>query len=401
MVNRGVSPVIGVVIMVGVTILIFSLASVQLMSLVDNDESTPAVSSHYIEQSGECTITFEVLRSSDNINKFVLNGDGINQKFTTKNNIWMKDINVQKGRLYLKAITKSDEEQILHTENIVPDSKTCSGLLYIGNGNIFNIQTKSVTSYDSNPQVIGPPRVNYISDSTNNLPIVDQSGNLKVINRKGSSKLLVNSSELGNPRTQKSRMSVSTWKNGEDKAIYYVSEDKKIYKVGSNGNSQIVKNPNNGANAVVGDSDVDDDSQNELVFADGSQQLRYIEKNGDVKQLDDGQLGSNNGIGATNSFPDFTSDGSERVIAVDGGNDIILVNDFESEIKIQNADAKKAPITSTDIDLDGRDEILYTDKSTGKINYVDDVSDSRNIKQLKDRSGNPINGDDQSGLTSF
>lgn len=50
--------------------------------------------------------------------------------------------------------------------------------------------------------------------------------------------------------------------------------------------------------------------------------------------------------------------------------------------------------------MENRREVIYTDKSSGNIKYVDDVLDSQTISNLEDKNGNNISGDDEAGLVS-
>lgn len=397
MYSKGSSSVVAIILMVGVCISISSIAYVTVFNSVDTNSNKPLISSYLVEQNEECKVNFDVLKSN-RIDKFIINGSSVNSSYTTKMDVWSKKLNVTDGYIYLKAINNTNEQQqILYNEKINTSGSFCSDFVFIGD-RYLNIGDSKVYNFDYDPPVIGPPNVDYIGSDMYDIPLVDSSGNLIITELNGTSKKLVDSSDTNNPRTSKSRIATSDWK-GEN-SVYYVDENKDIYKVYSNKTIEPVKDPENGANAVLGSSDVDADDEPELVFADASQQLRYIEKNGDVKVIDEGQLGSNNGIGVTNSITDFNNDGADSVVGVDGSNNIFLTSKITPKITISEANAVKAPITALDIENDGEPEILYTDKSTGHIYYVDNVLSSNTIKVLKNSDGDPINGDDESGLTS-
>jgi hypothetical protein len=172
-----------------------------------------------------------------------------------------------------------------------------------------------------------------------------------------------------------------------------------MYAADKTGSVTEVAVPGDGAQAVVGAGDVDDDGTDELVFSDSSQQLRYIEPDGSIKKIDNGQLGSNDGIGAGGGLGDFPgSDVADSVVAVDGSNTLKVVNDSEAFDGLAN-DAAKSPPAAADVDADSADEVVYL-STDGILKYVDDVGSSNEVNILYDKDGDTISGSADTGITS-
>ena len=152
--------------------------------------------------------------------------------------------------------------------------------------------------------------------------------------------------------------------------------------------------------AVSGIGDVDGDGDDELVFADASQTLRYLEPDGTTVTFQDGQTGSNVGIGA-GAVTDLDGDGVASLVAVDGNNDVKIAgassaDGGEGSTVITAADAEKSPPTVADVD--GDDEIVYLGRANGEVNYVDDVSGNNDVAYLQDDGGDRIDGSAGTGL---
>ncbi|PSP48910.1 hypothetical protein BRC75_05245 [Halobacteriales archaeon QH_7_69_31] len=164
----------------------------------------------------------------------------------------------------------------------------------------------------------------------------------------------------------------------------------------------MVATPGTGVQAVSGVGDVDGDGDDGLVFADASQTLRYLEPDGSTATLEDGQTGSNVGIGA-GAVTDLDGDGVASIVAVDGNNDVKIVcastaDGGEGTTVITAADAEKSPPTVADVDDDGNEEIADVGRADGKVKYVDDVDGSNDIAYLQDDGGDRIDGSAGTGL---
>lgn len=395
--EKSASPVIGIVTMIVVVVGISAISSVTVFDLTNSGTELPDASFR-METVSSGEIKIEVYRN-ENVDKFILSGTAISDSKTVEEQIWQRDFVAQQdGKVQLIGVVEGDKTLIGSEKVVSGNNFSGSSTVIAANGNLLGSDGGSLYQYSFDLKVLAPPRVNYVGSGPN-LPGVNQNGDLVVISDNGTQEILVESSDPNNPRTQKSRFSVFSW-NGSDNSIFYVSNDKKIYRADEDKTTHLVKNPDNGANAVVGSFDYDGDSSKELVFADGSQQLRYIEPNGDTNVVSGGQTGSNNGIGSISSVADFNNDGKKRIAVVDGGNDIVILSGSESNQKISKVDAVKSPITIADVNKDGKPEIVYTGKDSGYIKYINDPLDSKEVSFLLDETGDRINGSDTAGLVS-
>jgi hypothetical protein len=384
--------VVGIILVVAVSIALVALGANIVFNLSE-DTNEPVKASPKIELS-EDSMTVAVVRS-EGAEKFIVTQTGNGVLYTTTSDTWTRSLPKSEGKLVIKAVAEeSGSEQILLTRNI----PSGSNLLSLGDGRFIDIDSRKIINYGINPEVQGSLGIDYVGNGGVDFPIVNGSGDLVVADSDGSSKKLVDSSDAESPRTTKSIIGVFSWMGS--KSIFYAGQDENIYSVDYSGSPSVVANPSNGVDGVLDSGDIDSDGSKELVFADGSQQLRYIDEDSSISPLSGGQLGSNNGIGATADAVDFDGDGTPRLPIVDGGNNVVLVGESESDVSITGASAKKAPISSADVDGDGRREVIYTDKSSGNIKYVDDVLDSQTISNLEDKNGNNISGDDEAGLVS-
>jgi hypothetical protein len=242
------------------------------------------------------------------------------------------------------------------------------------------------------------------------LPYVNSSGALKVNDSANEAETLVAGGSTASPDTGKSRLAAGAW-DGNPPAVYYADDSHDtIYRVTTGGSPVEVADPDNGVNAVAGIGDIDGDGTAELVFADGSQAMRYVEpagaRTGALPAVEDGGAGSNNGIGS-GSPPDFDGDGTVSVVIVTGSNTVKLASDREStrypaESTINTdsaAEAAKSPATAADVDEDGEEEIVYLDQSE-YVRYIDDVGGANTVEYLRDEDGNRVAGRDDLGVVS-
>ncbi|MFB6272763.1 MAG: hypothetical protein ABEL51_07720 [Salinibacter sp.] len=277
-----------------------------------------------------------------------------------------------------------------------------------------------------NIRAMGPLEVDLDGDGKKEIPYVRKSNaKIEMIDPDADgpedAQTLVNANYNGNkePAASKTKLAVGRWGDGDDDhdgdddgedgdrdgdddggspSVFYAnSNNDAIYQVSwepnSNGKNQSepqkvagLTNSRNGAQAVIGIADVNEDEGEELVFADGSQQLRYIDEpgNGDREdgsafpKIQGGSVGSNNGIGA-GAFVDRNNDGTSSVVFVNGSNNIRIVNDAGTNrtIHVDNANegngpgAAKVPPAVTDVDGDGNLEVIYVKKGTNKVQHVD------------------------------
>jgi hypothetical protein len=209
-------------------------------------------------------------------------------------------------------------------------------------------------------------------DGRTELPYIDSSGNLKTNDSEGEVQTLVDKSSVSNdkePDTDKTRMATGSWQGSPTSVFYANANHDKIYRVTPGGSPVLVKDvSSNGANAVLGPGDIDGDGDNELVYADGSQEVRYIEPSGTVKTTGF-TSGSSSGIG-NGLLTDIDDDGTDEAIIVDGSNDVRFLDSTGAIAKPaqSSVDAAKSPLTAADVDGDGEREVVYIDASSANRN---------------------------------
>jgi hypothetical protein len=281
------------------------------------------------------------------------------------------------------------------TVSILNKGKT---IVYQGLGAVSGDGGETSSLAPSGANALGPPGTDLTGDGLNDLPYIDSSGNLNITDSKGNTQTLVDTSDSSNPAQDKTLMSVTQW-NGSGTCVFYANENNdKIYRVDKNGVTTEVAAPSNGAQAVMGTGDIDGDGTEELLFADGSQQVRYIEPGGNIEKLSGGGAGSSNGIGVGQP-PDFDNDGTVRAVIIDGSNNVKIVGEAESNKTFTGTSAKKGPVTTADVDDDGDLEIVYVG-SNGYLKYVDNPLGSATIETLRDKDGNKISGNGDLGVVS-
>lgn len=250
----------------------------------------------------------------------------------------------------------------------------------------------------SGVQALGPATTDLTGDGSVDLPYID-GGTLKVIDSAGTRETLVNDGAPSNPETQKTLLGVGVWQGGSPSVFYVNQNQDAIYSVDGSGSTTVVATPSSGATAVMGIEDIDGDGTDELLFVDGSQQVRYIQPGGRIEKLSGGAIASNNGIGAGEPA-DFDGDGTARAVLVKASTQhISIVSDTGPAVTLTGTSVKKAPLTTADVDGDGDQEIVYV-SSNGDVKYVDDPLGAATTSSLTDAAGNIIFGDGKLGVVS-
>jgi flagellin-like protein len=236
------------------------------------------------------------------------------------------------------------------------------------------------------------------------VPYVDSGGDLKTNDSNGEVQTLVDRSAVASkeqPDTDKTLMATGSW-DGSPTSVFYANADHdRIYRVEPGGSPTLVEDlSSNGVNSVLGMGDIDGDGTDELVYADGSQEIRYLESSGTVETTGF-TSGSSTGIG-NGQLWDWDSDGKEEVVVVDGSNDVRLLDDTGAEATPAQSSvgAAKSPLTIADVDDDGENEIVYIDDSTAELRYIDDVTGTPTVETLTDAAGNIVSGDKGTGVVS-
>lgn len=202
-------------------------------------------------------------------------------------------------------------------------------------------------------------------------------------------------------KVQKTRIALRSWPPSSLNGALILTADNnssKIIGVENSGATEEIANPSNGCGGVAGVADIDGDGNDELVFVDSSQQIRYLEQNGTTKKVSNGGVGSNNSTGF-GPPADFDGDGVPEIPFIDGSQNPALVTAGGIKTVLNSSGvAKKAAIAPVDLDGDGELEFAFLGNSSGNIKYIDDVTGSNTIKTL--RPNNPITPLEKVGLNS-
>ncbi|WP_276270805.1 FG-GAP repeat domain-containing protein [Haloarcula litorea] len=261
----------------------------------------------------------------------------------------------------------------------------------------------SVTTVSNTSDVaaLGPLGTDVTGDGTADVPYVTTGESVKVVDSTGDVTTVADSGDIsGSVETSKTRLAIGSW-DGSPASVFFVNQNHDtLYRATPGGAPQTVATPGNGVQAVVGIGDVDADGTDDLVFADGSQQLRYVDgPSGPIRNVNNGQTGSNNGIGA-GSLADIDGDGTPAIVAIDGSNDLKINREPSGggTTTVSAVDAAKSPVAVADVDGDGAAEVVYVGLSSGDVKYVDDVFGANTVRLLEDDGGTAVPGSDESGV---
>lgn len=294
------------------------------------------------------------------------------------------------------------EETLRFPEPEEPDEKKIldrkSTVVYAGVNAISGTGSEPQSLAPSDVAALGAPTTDVTGNGSTDLPFVTDSGALKVTDSDGNTETLVTSSASSKPATSKTLIASGSW-DGSDPSVFYADGNQEtLYRVDGSRSVSTVAQPGNGVQGVTGIGDIDDDGTAELIFIDGSQQVRYLKPDGTIEKVSGGGAGSNNGIGVGKAA-DFDDDGIVRVALVDGSNNVKLAGSAESDVILSNTSAKKSPVTVADVDGGGDLEVVYIG-SSGHIKYISDPLGEKTIKFLRDNNGNKITATDTLGVVS-
>lgn len=328
-------------------------------------------------------------------------------KFVSTTVSWSTPIGTS-SRSFSRYITRWGNPQ-----NCLPKSK--NGIVFTDEEDLKTLPAnkKEVKEWDpGDVDILGSMSSDFDSDSNNDIVYLKNKNKIHVIDDNDDDPRKINISNQ-KAKEEKTILVSENW-NGSGTSTYYVSKvepKNEIYYVDDNENPTQVAVPDNGASAVSGKGDIDRDGTTEFVFVDGSQAVRYIEPSDSIEEAFskayDG-AGQNNNVGIGEPA-DFDKDGYQTVPIVNGSNEILLVDSSgKVETVVSDSDSAepaKSPLGSSDIDGDGKFELVFIDLSDDddddddeEVKYIDDVRGAQIIKQLKDDSNDSIEADTSRGV---
>jgi len=406
---RGVSPVVGTMLLAGIVLLLSVVVSVMAFGL--SVPTGPAPTATFEMTEGECHYELRHI-SGDAVdgNRTGLVGvedpDALAGRTLTAGD--SHGLNPTGDEVVLAWNGSSGGGAVIERFDVDPDATGgCSATLYTAAGGSIDrfagdddpVTTLSATS---DARALGPGDSDLTGDGTADTPFVEGGDTVALTNETNGTTTLADDGDVsGAVEGSKTRLAVGSWDDSPESVFFVDENHDTLYRVAPSGSPVAVATPGDGVQAVSGTGDVDGDGDDELVFADTSQQLRYLEADGTIAALEDGQAGSDVGIGA-GAVADLDGDGVASAVAVDGSNDVKIAgaptaDGGEGTTVITAADAKKSPPTVADVDGDGDDEIAYVGLANGDLKYIDDVRGSNDVAYLHDDGGDRIPGSAETG----
>lgn len=264
-------------------------------------------------------------------------------------------------------------------------------------GQLMSVSRSATQTFDTTDiAVLGPHPVDFDGDARPEVPYVDSAGDLRLVDSNNQTQTWRTSTASYPPVTSQSRLGVAQWGSDQYAVLYPNSGETDAYAAeNQTGPSRHLHNSGDGVGSVAGVADIDGDGDDELVFGDTSQQLRYVEPDGSEVKIQNGGFGKNNapGIGTPR---DFDGDGEARVPFVDGSNNLKLIDADGNTVTVidsNDQNVHKTTLASTDWDDDGELEIMFV--SAGELYYADDVtSGGTAVRVTADLDGDGTDGVD-------
>jgi flagellar protein FlaG len=242
-----------------------------------------------------------------------------------------------------------------------------------------------------NASVTGPKRADFDGDGLREVPYVNSSGVLKTVNERNETVVTT----ATNSRTTNTKVSVGQWQGGETSMYYVRAGTETVYRVTPTGApTEAWSLTSSGIASPAGFGDIDADGATEFVYADASQQLRYVDDDGTTEvKITNGGAGAGNSP-AIGDPHDFDDDGKARIPYVDGSENLRLIDAAGNRVTLTSG-ADKSLLSSADIDGDGAHEVVFSNNTD--LYYVDDVAGANTVKQVTTDDGTAVTADANTG----
>lgn len=248
----------------------------------------------------------------------------------------------------------------------------------------------SIEQYGVSAAAIGPKEVDFDSDDRLEIPFVDSTGDLAMVDEAGETTALATGA-----MTEDTLLGVGTWRHGT--SVFYVNESDGdyVYRVAPGHQPERVFADGDPivASAIAGVADVNDDGDPDLVYADASANVTYV----DGKTTHDvGRsvgTGRSLGLGAPR---DFDGNPPPRLPFVDDGNEAALLSATNAKTTLTTGGpANATPVAGIDWNDDGDREVAFVDADTGTLRYV---HLDGTVVAITDSNGDPIAADPDAGV---
>jgi hypothetical protein len=281
-------------------------------------------------------------------------------------------------------------------------------------GQLVYSDSGRLTVYDAvNDQVLQPPQtptnidaiganaVDLLRNSNADIPFLSTNRTIYATSVGANGDTTIFNDSKPKPKKQKTRLAVGRWpeadKVGGDIILSANQNSSDIIGFDEDGSTEVLASPPNGVSGVSGAVDFNGDGDIEIVFVDGSQSIRYLEQSGNVKNVANAGVGSNNSIGFG---PPVDFGAGIEVPFIDGSNNPSLVDYLGNKTILDGSGpARKAAVAPVDIDGDDEFEFMFFGTDTGNIKYIDNVGGTNDIKTLL-INGSPVQPDEKVGLNS-
>lgn len=356
--NRAISPVWGVVIMVVITILLASMFAVALPGLYDLDvperQADELVSGGHVGPGGNAS-----------------DGGGTTSPWA----------------LPQDTVVFTDEQ-----------------------GHLYSYHDGNVTAYrppaaDSDWQVaaIGPKKLNFDDDARKEVPFVNEENDLKLIDSTNETQVLVRDGAA------MTFLAVGTWGSEEldlarESAVYYIDDHTQaIYRVAPGQEPQAVWDGDEGDDddggstnikALVGVADFNGDGDTDILYVNNQEKLTYVD-GGTANVVDYDGIGSSTSYGYGVGQPvDLDGDGTPRVPVVTGHKNVVLLG-RGGNVTDLGSNEEAAPVPVTAVEAPGNYwGVVYVSK--GEVLYHVTASGERH--KLLGPNGDPITADADQGV---
>jgi len=432
--ERGLSPVVGAVLLIAVAVVLAAVAGSLFLGLGDESSPAPSVSLDLEPAPADATALVHDQGAVLDGDRIRLRGVADADALVGRDLAAGQSVTVAPTRDTVTVVWFDPDSEASYTiaELDVPErANSASGGLSSGGsdaldslaGDVFTTNASGILAIEGDGGDVGvvantgavaatgSATTDITGDGDRDVPFVDTGGTVAVADASGDVTTVAQSTDIpGSIETSKTRLATGSW-DGSPASVFFVNENHdRLYRAAPGGSPVQVAAPGDGVQAVLGIGDIDADGTDELVFADASQQVRYVDPDGtggtDVEVVANAQAGSNNGVGA-GTLADLDGDGTPAVVVADGSNDLVISREASGggtetiALTVEADEAAKAPLTAADVDGDSTPELVYVTSDDGGrvVRYVDDVGGANTLRVLNDDDGDAVVGSDETGAT--
>ena len=258
-------------------------------------------------------------------------------------------------------------------------------------GSLRSVSPDGITeNYGVTAAAIGPKEIDFDGDDRLEVPFVRPDGTLAIVDESGDAEDLATGAE-----TESTLLAVGTWRH--ETSVFYVNESDGdyVYRVGVDAEPERVfaDGAPIRASAIGGVADYNDDGDPDLVYANSTANVTYL----DGKTAHDvgRSVGTNSGVGI-GAPREFDGTAPVRLPFVDAGGDVALLSATNAKSTLTGSGpAAEAPVAGIDWTNDGSREVVFVDASTETLYYV---RLDGTVVEITDSDGDPIAANPEPGV---